>query len=74
MSDSAGRTTKQSSRSAHDGDALSRVEAEHGDPLAALDYVTVSIRNFHDAGSTTVVLGGLAILAALFDRLGRYEP
>jgi hypothetical protein len=53
---------------------LSRVEAEHGDPLAALDYLTVSIRNFHDAGSTTVVRGGLAILAALFDRLGRYEP
>ena len=53
---------------------LSRVEAEHGDPLAALDYVTVSIRNFHDAGSTTVVRGALAILAALFDRLGRYEP
>jgi predicted ATPase len=53
---------------------LSRVEAEHGDPLAALDYVTASIRNFHDAGSTTVVRGALAILAALFDRLGRYEP
>jgi tetratricopeptide (TPR) repeat protein len=53
---------------------LSRVEAEHGDPLAALDYVTMSIRNFHDAGSTTVVRGALAILAALFDRLGRYEP
>jgi predicted ATPase len=53
---------------------LSRVEAEHGDPLAALDYVTVSIRNFHDAGSTTVVRGALALLAALFDRLGRYEP
>jgi predicted ATPase/class 3 adenylate cyclase len=53
---------------------LSRVEAEHGDPLAALDYVTASIRNFHDAGSTAVVRGALAILAALFDRLGRYEP
>jgi hypothetical protein len=53
---------------------LSRVEAEHGDPLAALDYVTMSIRNFHDAGSTEVVRGALAILAALFDRLGRYEP
>ena len=34
----------------------------------------MSIRNFHDAGSTTVVCGALAILAALFDRLGRYEP
>jgi predicted ATPase len=53
---------------------LARVEAEHGDPLAALDYVTMSIRNFHDAGNTEVVRGALAILAALFDRLGRYEP
>jgi tetratricopeptide (TPR) repeat protein len=51
----------------------SRVEAKHGDPLAALDYITFSIRNFHDAGSTTVVRGALAMLAALFDRLGRYE-
>jgi hypothetical protein len=53
---------------------LSPVEAEHGDPLAALDYVTASVRNFHDAGSTTVVRGALAMLVALFDRLGRYEP
>ena len=52
----------------------SRVEAEHGDPLAALDYIAVSIRNFHDAGSTTVVRGALAVLATLFDRLGRYDP
>jgi predicted ATPase len=53
---------------------LSRVETNHGDPLAALDYITVSIRNFHDAGNTEVVRGALAILAVLFDRLGRYEP
>ena len=51
-----------------------RLEAEHGDPLAALDYVTLAIRNFHDAGNTTGVRGALAILAAVFDRLGRYEP
>jgi hypothetical protein len=54
--------------------SLSAVEAEHGDPLAALDYVTVSIRNFHDAGNTTGVRSALAILAALFDRLGRHQP
>jgi hypothetical protein len=34
---------------------LSGLEAEHGDPLAALDYVTLGIRNFHDAGGTTGV-------------------
>jgi hypothetical protein len=45
-----------------------------GDPLAALDYITLAIRNFHDAGNTTGVRGALAILAALFDRLERHEP
>jgi hypothetical protein len=54
--------------------SLSGLEAEHGDPLAALDYVTLVIRNFHDAGNTTGVRVALATLAALFDRLGRHEP
>jgi len=53
---------------------VSGLEAEHGDPLAALDYVALAIRNFHDSGDTTGVRSALAILAALFDRLGRYEP
>ena len=35
---------------------LSRLEAEHGDPLAALDYVTLAIRNYHDAGNTTLIV------------------
>jgi predicted ATPase len=53
---------------------VSALEAERGDPLAALDHVTLVIRNFHDAGNTTGVRSGLAILAVLFDRLGRHEP
>jgi predicted ATPase len=53
---------------------LSSIEAEHGDPLAALDYVTLAVRNFHDGGNTTGVRSALAILTALFDRLGRHEP
>jgi hypothetical protein len=53
---------------------LSGLEAEHGDPLAALDYVTLVIRNRHDAGNTIGVGGGLAVLTSLFDRLGRHEP
>jgi predicted ATPase/class 3 adenylate cyclase len=52
---------------------LSRLEAEHGDPLAALDHVTLAIRNYHDAGNA-LIRGPLAILAAFFDRLGRYQP
>ena len=34
----------------------------------------MAIRNYLDAGNTTLILGPLAVLAALFDRLGRYEP
>jgi hypothetical protein len=54
--------------------SLARLEAEYGDPLAALDYVALAIRNFHDAGNTTMIRFPLAVLAALFDRLGRDEP
>jgi hypothetical protein len=34
----------------------------------------VAIRNFHNAGDTTTIRVPMAVLAALFDRLGRYEP
>jgi predicted ATPase len=53
---------------------LSSLEAEHGDPLAALDCVTLAVHNFHDGGNTAGVRSPLAILTALFDRLGRHEP
>jgi predicted ATPase/class 3 adenylate cyclase len=53
---------------------LAQLEAEHGDPLAAFDHLTLSIRGFHNAGDTTTLRVPLAILAALFDRLERYEP
>ena len=53
---------------------VSRLEAEHGDPLAALDYITLAIRNYHDAGNTTGMCTALGILAALFDQLGRHQP
>ncbi len=54
--------------------SLCRLEAVYGDPLAALDYITLAIRTYHDAGNTASVRGALSILAAVFDRLGRYEP
>ncbi|MEV0669385.1 adenylate/guanylate cyclase domain-containing protein [Mycobacterium sp. NPDC050441] len=54
--------------------SLSRLEAEYGDPLAALDYVALAVRNFHDAGNTTMIRFPLAVLAALFARLGGDEP
>ena len=52
---------------------MGRVEAQHGDPLAAFDYLTLAIRNLHDSGNTTTILGPLAILAVFLDRLGRCE-
>ena len=55
-------------------DTLARLEAEHGDPLAAFDHLTLAIRGYHNAGDTTTIRVPLAILAVLFDRLGRYEP
>jgi predicted ATPase/class 3 adenylate cyclase len=48
-------------------------DAERGDPLAALDYFTISIGNYHDSGNTYMIRGPLALLAAFLDRLGRYE-
>ncbi|MCV7442874.1 adenylate/guanylate cyclase domain-containing protein [Mycobacterium paraense] len=54
--------------------SLARLEAEYGDPLAALDYVALAIRNFHDAGNATMIRFPLTVLAAFFERLGRREP
>jgi len=53
---------------------LAHLEAEHGDPVAAFDHLTLAIRNYHNAGNTTTIRTPLAVLAALFDRLGHYEP
>jgi predicted ATPase len=52
---------------------LSALEAEHGDRMAALDYLTVAIRNHYESGSTGMMHLPLALLAAFLDRLGRYE-
>jgi predicted ATPase len=52
---------------------LSRLEAEHGDPLAALEYTTLAIRNCHDSGNVAIIRTPLAILAAVLDRLGHHE-
>ena len=52
---------------------LSRLEAAHGDPVAALDHVTLAIRNYHDSGSTAMVRTALAVLATVLDRLGHRE-
>ncbi len=54
--------------------SLAVLEAEPGDTVSAFDHLTLAIRNYHNAGDTTTLRVPLAVLAVLFDRLGRYEP
>ena len=53
---------------------LALLEAEQGDTVSAFDYLTLAIRNYHNAGETSTLRVPLAVLAVHFDRLGRYEP
>ena len=53
---------------------LSGLEAEHGDPLAALAHITLAIRNFYDSGNVAYIPFALATLAVFLGRLGRLEP
>jgi len=53
---------------------LSRLEPEHGDALAALDHITLAIRNFYDSGNVAYICAALATLAVFLDRLGHLEP
>lgn len=58
----------------HLANLLGRLEARYGDPLTALDYLALAIRNYHDSGNTTIMRVPLVVLAALLDRLGREQP
>ncbi len=59
---------------AHLAANLAQVEAERGDPLAALDHITLAIRHLHDSGNVAVIGSPLTNLAIFLDRLGHYEP
>jgi hypothetical protein len=54
--------------------SLARLEAEQGGTVSAFDHLTLAIRNYHNAGDTTTIRAPLAVLAAVFNRLGGYEP
>ena len=58
----------------HLANVLGRLEARHGDPVAALDHLALAIRNYHDSDNTTVVRVPFAALVALLDKIGRFEP
>jgi hypothetical protein len=53
---------------------LARFEAEQGSAVSAFDHLSLTIRSYHNSGNTASIRVPLAILAALFDRLARYEP
>jgi tetratricopeptide (TPR) repeat protein len=53
---------------------LSRLAVTLGKPLEALDYITLAIRRFYDSGSFSIMASAYAVLAAVLDRLGHYEP
>ncbi|MDT5146460.1 MAG: hypothetical protein QOC58_1105 [Mycobacterium sp.] len=53
---------------------LARLEIEHGDPKAALDFLTLSIRNNDHSGNPVYLQSPLAILAVLLNRLGLRQP
>jgi hypothetical protein len=53
---------------------LARLAATHDDPTDVFDFITIAIRNNYDSGSFVFMASPLAILAAIFDRLGYYEP
>ncbi len=56
----------------HLASLLSSLEIECGDPLAALDYITLAIRNYHDSGSVAFLHSPLINLAIILDRVGHF--
>jgi hypothetical protein len=68
------RETGNRLNESHMANVLSEIETQHGDPQAALDYLALAIRNYHDSGNTAMVRSPLSLLAVLFHGLGRYEP
>lgn len=58
----------------HLANVLGRLEAQHGDALAALEYLQLAIRNYRDSANVPVMRVPLSALAALLQRLGRDEP
>jgi len=62
------------SRASALANTLALLEAGQDGTVSAFDHLTLAIRNYHNSGNTTTIRAPLAVLAALFDRLGRYEP
>jgi hypothetical protein len=51
---------------------MSRVMAHHGDPVKALDQLTVVFRHYLDGGNLSNLRSGFAILMSVLDHMGRH--
>jgi tetratricopeptide (TPR) repeat protein len=54
--------------------SIAPLEANSGDPFAALGHFAEAIRNYYHVGNTPNMRSGMASLASCLDRLGRSEP
>ena len=52
--------------------SLSRLTATRGDPIDAFNFLTLSIRQYYDSGTISLLRNALAVLAILLDRLGQH--
>ena len=52
---------------------LSLLATTHGEAADALDYATLPIRYYYDAGSFFLLPQALGVLVPLFDQLGLHE-
>ncbi len=53
---------------------MAQLDVERGDPLKALDHLTLAIRHMHDSSNSVTLRSPLTNLTILLDRLGRHEP
>ncbi len=53
--------------------SLARIATHHRDPAEAFEYLTLTIRNYYDAGNFYNMSAPLVVLAVLLGRLGHHE-
>ena len=53
--------------------ALDRIEVEPGNPLVALDNISLAVSHYYDAGNTTQLRAALGLLTTFLDRHGHNE-
>ena len=52
---------------------LAQLDVERGDPLSALEHISIAIRHLHDSGNRVTLRSPFTNLAVLLDRLEHHE-